>query len=104
MEGDLGTLWKIVGAIGGIFGVLNIAFIKPMRDRLVSLENRMGDRYTKEETKEAIEIRQEAIRNEIKHLTEGVNSLNDSIKILYSSVQSLQMKQQHSIGIEEGRR
>lgn len=86
MVNELSGLIAIAAAITSL---ANILFIKPFRDRLLTLEQQMldlrknmADFYTKGETIEAIELRQ-------KPIADAINSLNNSVQTLNSSVSDL---------------
>lgn len=96
------TAYYVIATLGALVAIGNTFFIKPIRDRLSGLEYKMDNRYTKDETVEAIEIRQDAIRGEIKHLSDGIDSLNLSIQSLTETVKTLQLWQYKRMGKEEG--
>lgn len=92
------VIWKAVAAIGSIVAVGNALIIKPLRDRITTLESKIDDRYTKKETVEQIDSRLRPLEQSVNNLNDTLKEFKQSVDHLSEHVTDLKLWQQREIG------
>ena len=94
-------VFKILAGGGILWGIVSSAVYFPLRKKVGILEDRVNNMYTKPETVEAIELRQQPIEHELRKLNQNTEHLSECVSKLSSTIGALQRWQAKQEGRQE---
>lgn len=93
------TIYYTLAGLVGLVTVANTVLIKPLRDRVTSLEEKLQEHvYTKTEVGEQIDFKMRPLNISLDSLNNTITALTKAVESLDDSVGELKMWREREIG------